>query len=88
MAGKLRHGKGKHRTQSRKKKTRHGSAAIAAPQEPVFQPKVPVPDKSVPSPKASVTGVRYPYVVSELRRIAILAGIMLAILVALALVLD
>jgi hypothetical protein len=35
-----------------------------------------------------LTAVRYPYILTELRRIGILAGIMLTILVVLALVLS
>ena len=87
MSGKSRHGKGKHRTPSRKKKTRQGSAAIVAPQAPISQPEVSASSKSVSTPVASVTKVPYPYIVTELRRIGILAGIMLVILVVLALVL-
>ena len=88
MSGKSRHGKGKHRTSGRKRKTGQGLAAIAVPQPPVSQPKVPPSSRSVPAPVASVTGVRYPYIVTELRRIGILGGIMLTILVVLALVLS
>ena len=88
MPGKSRQGKGRHRTQGKKRKTPQIYAATVAPEEPVSQPKVPAPAKSVPTPAASVTGVRYPYVVTELRRIGILAGIMVAIMVVLVLFLD
>jgi len=84
----------KHLSQSKKRKRRRGSSAIAAQQpvsqtyEPVSQPVVSVPSASVLTPKATLTVAHYPDVVTELRRIGILAGIMLVILVVLALVLS
>jgi hypothetical protein len=86
----------KHLSQSKKRKKRRGSSAIAVQQqpvaqtyEPVSQPVVSAPSPSELTPKAtpSVT-TSYPYIVAELRRIGILAGIMLAVLVVLALVLG
>ncbi len=83
----------KHVSQSKKRKKRAGSSAIAAKQppvsqayEPVSQPVVSSPSASVPTPKATQAAVSYPYIVTELRSIGILAGIILAILVVLALV--
>ena len=87
MAGKSRQSKGK-RVQIRKQKVSPGPAAVAAPRDPVSQPVVPVSAKSAPAPEAPVTGVRHPYVVGELRRIGILAVVILAILVVLSLVLH
>jgi len=84
-----------HQSQSKKRKRKRGSSAIAAQQppvsethEPVSQPVVSAPLASVVTPKATQTAARYPYIVTELRSIGILAGIMLAILVVLALVLS
>ena len=89
MPGKSRRHRGKRLSQSKKGK---GTLARAAQQRVVTDkpaaPAVPVPSPSVPTPKATLTGARYPYVVTELRRIGILAGIMLAILVILAFVLP
>ena len=51
-------------------------------------PPVPVSSPGVPAPKATLTGARYSYVVTELRRIGVLAGVMLTILVILSLVLP
>ena len=85
----------KHVSQSKKRKKRGGSSAIAANKqplvsqayEPVSQPVVSAPLTSEPIPKAEPIVSHYPYIVTELRSIGILAGIMLAILVVLALVL-
>ena len=95
MPGKLRHGKGKHPVRSKRKRSGHGSTAIAAQQPLISQTNevVPKPEVSAPSPitsapSATVSTVRYPYIVAELRRIGILTGIMLVILVVLALVLS
>ena len=95
MPGKSRHGKGKHPARSKRRRSGRGSLAIGAQQppvsqtyEPVPQPKVPVPSPSAPTPAATVATARYPYIITELRRIGILAGITLVILVVLALVLS
>jgi len=92
MPGKSRHAR---RRLPRSKKRRQVSPAIAAQQQVVTQaykpaasPKVSAPPASKPTPLATLTAVRYPYIVTELRRIGILAGIMLVILVVLALVLS
>lgn len=84
----------KHLSQSKKRKRRRGSSAIAVQQQPVSQtyepvsePVVSAPSVSELAPKAIQTAAHYPYIVNELRRIGILAGIMLAILVVLAVVL-
>jgi len=95
MPGKSRRGRGKYSIQSRKKKGRPRRPAMLAQQpaavltsEPVSSPKVSVPSASVPTPMAKPSLVWYPYIATELRTIAILAGIMLTILVVLALVLS
>ncbi len=61
--------------------------AVAQTREAVVPPGVSVPVASVPTPMATQTPAHYPYIVAELRRIGILAGIMVAIIVVLALVL-
>ena len=85
----------KHSSQGKKKKGQRGSSAIVAQQQamaqtykPAPQPKASAPSVSAPTPIAAQTAARYPYIVSELRRIGILAGIMLVVLVVLALVLP
>ena len=92
MPGKSRR---RHSSQSKKKKWQRGSSAIAAQRQtvaqtykPVSQPEVLAPSASTRAPIAAQTAAHYPYVVAELRRIGILAGIILAILVVLALVLP
>ncbi len=89
MPGKSQQGRGKHLARSKK---RRATSARAAQQRVVTDkpapPAVPVPSPVVPRPTATLTNVRHPYIVAELRRIGILAGIVLAILVVLALVLP
>ena len=88
MSGKSRHSRGKHSFQSKKKRGRLSPPTIVTQQQAVTPT-----DESVPPPKvsrrsvpATITAVRYPYILTELRRVGILAGIMLAILIVLALV--
>ena len=92
MAGKSRR---KHQPRTKKRKERPGSPAIAVqqrespqPRESVGRPKGTAPVAKAPNPIATLTATRYPYVGSELRRIGILAGIMLVILVVLVLILS
>jgi len=95
MPGKSRHGKGKQPVRSKRRRSGRSSLASAAQQppvsqtyEPVPQPEVSTPLPTTPTSSAAVSTVRYPYITTELRRIGILAGIMLVILVVLALVLS
>jgi len=95
MAGKSRHDRRKHSFQSKKKKGRRSpSGAIAQRQadiqtdKPVAPPTMAAPSASAPTPMPVLTAVRHPYILTELRRIGILAGIILAILVVLVLVLS
>ena len=83
-----------HQSQSKKRKKRRDSSAIAAQKPPVSQiseqvaqPVISTPSAGVLTTRATQTATRYPYIISELKRSGILAGIMLAILVVLALVL-
>lgn len=94
MPGKSRHHRGKHTLPSKKKKSRRSPQAAvyqqkAAPQirEPIVAPpKVAAPSPSVPT--SMTTTIKYPELLLELRRIGILAGIMLTALILLALLLD
>ena len=102
MPGKSRHTKGKRPSQTKKGKSkrradleRQSSLATAAQQpavaetyQPVSQPGAPAPQTSRPTPMATLTAARYPFIATELRRIGILAGIMLAVLIVLALALS
>ena len=99
MSGKSRHAKGKHLSRSKRSRRlgleRQPSPAIVAQRQAIAQTSKPVPHPSVPAPLASISepmakpsAVWYPYIATELRRIGILAGIMLVILVVLALVLS
>jgi len=83
----------RHPSQSKKRKGKQGFSAVAAQGQavaqtykPVSQPKVLAPSASVSTP--AQTQARYPYVATELRRIGLLAGIVLVILVVLYLVLP
>ena len=101
MPGKSRHAKGKHPSRSKKGRTRRRldlerqdsldtvaqQQPVSQTYEPVSQPKV-APSISIPTPVATQAAARYPFVAAELRRIGILAGIMLAVLVVLALALS
>ncbi len=94
MAGKSRR-KRKHLLQSKKRKSGQRflasvvqRQAVAQTYEPVSHPNVSAPPVSVPTPVAKLAAVRYPHIATELRRIGILAGIMLVTLVVLARVLS
>ena len=89
MPGKSRRGRGKPSSRSKK---RHG-AITRVTQQPVVaetrEPAVLAPTSSTrPSSSRVSSGVRYPYIGAELRRIGILSGVILAILIILALVLP
>jgi len=77
--------------QSKRKKLRQSPPATVAQQQVVTQTHKPVASAhpaSTPIPKATQKTARYPYVTAELRRIGILAGIALVILIVLALALP
>ena len=95
MPGKSRHDRRKHSFQGKKKKGRRSPPGVVARRQadiqidkPVASPRVAAPSASAPAPMPVLTAVRHPYILTELRRIGILAGVMLAILVVLALVLS
>jgi len=95
MPGKSRHDRRKHSSQGKKKKGRRSPPGVVAQRQadiqtdkPVAPPKVVTPSAGAPAPTPVLTPVRHPYILTELRRIGILAGIMLVILVVLVLVLS
>jgi hypothetical protein len=95
MPGKSRHGKGKRYHYSKKGKSLQRQATGTAPAAAVNASEVPTqsaPAALKPMPKAAAAPLRaaenpYPYITSELRRIAILAGIIIVILIVLSITL-
>ena len=93
MPGKSRHGKGKHYSKKSKVLRRQG-ASPAMPQATASIPEIPKQAISVATPLVKATAASaktanlYPYITSELRRIAILAGIIIIILIVLAIILS
>ncbi len=95
MPGKSRRDRRKHSFQGKKKKGRRSPPGVVAQWQtdiqidrPVAPPSVAAPSVSTPAPMPVLTAVRHPYVLAELRRISILGGVILAILVVLVLVLS
>ena len=75
-----------------KKKKKMRQPAVSAPVAPPVKaqenkPVVSTPPPSTPVTKTKAPAVKYPYVTAELRRIGILAGAIVVILIVLALVL-
>jgi hypothetical protein len=97
MSGKSRHGKGRRFHYSKKSKAlrRHGTAPAVSPatagmtevSHPVTAATTPPMSKAAMS-TAKTAENPYPYIASELRRIAILGGIIIIILVVLVVVLT
>ena len=95
MPGKSWQGRRRHSARGKKRKVRRSPVAVVvqqqavAPIQEVATPsKVSAPAAARPTPRITVAAVQQPFVVNELRRIGILTGIMLAILVVLSLVLS
>jgi hypothetical protein len=93
MPGKPRQKKSKHLHHSRKSKAIQRQATIGSIQTPINIPKPVVPVTPPPSPKeesipAPAKAISYPYVTGELRRIGILAVIVLIILIILSVILT
>jgi hypothetical protein len=95
MPSKSRRKRGKHSFQDKKRKGKLTPAPIAtgAPvasetHAPDAPPPASVPQVSAPAPKTAPATSGYPYVASELKRIGIIAAIMLAVLVTLSQVLP
>ena len=95
MSGKSRHGRGKHSVHGKKKKMKLRQQVLASQPSPAAVPaEAPVSPLEAPvaETKKSILPppimTKYPYIFSELRRIGILGGVMLVILIALALILT
>ena len=90
MPSKQRHHQRKKQPQKKGEKLTSVSSAVAAPKETVSQytkPIVPQVKSASAVNLAGAASVKYPFVVTELRRIGILAGIILVILIILSFVL-
>jgi hypothetical protein len=93
MPGKSRHGRGKRPHHSKKSKAirRQVNAPLQQPADVAPKPVAPVKAESVPKPAAPPDAAvmpRNPYVVEELKRIGILAGIIIVALIMLAIILG
>ncbi len=94
MPGRAQHSKGKHTPQSKKRGRRRSHPSLVSQQQSVsLTSEVAAPPKKMVTPLTNVvtpppTAVKCPNLLTELRRVGILAGVMLAILLALVLVLD
>ncbi len=96
MPGKPRHGKGRNTFQSKKRREHQRTQAPVIQTQVAAQPAKAAASTGLPATrvKAPVTSPtarhagQYPYIATELRRIAILTSIILAILVVLSLVLT
>ena len=93
MPGKSRRGRGRHLPRGKRRKGRKAFSAPAAQPSAVGQAYEPapaadrlVPSAKAPTPRATLTAAQHPNIAAELRRIGILAGIILVILVVLALI--
>ena len=95
MPGKSRHGKGKHYSRKSKTMMRQETAPAVSPASATAPEahRAMTPVISAPAPRAAVsiakaTGNPYPFIASELRRIGILAGVIIVILVVLSIILT
>jgi hypothetical protein len=89
MAGKSRRSRGRHVPRSKRKKgkgvfTPRTQPAVVAPQDEPPRADTVVPSTKAPTPKAAVA--EHPNIAAELRRIGIVSGIMLVILVVVAVI--
>ena len=94
MPGKPKHGGKKYSPQSKKKKVKSVPPGRVAQQPVTIQteesaPQYSAPTPSIHTPPAMVipTAARYPFIAIELRTIGVVAGIMLAVLILLAVIL-
>ncbi len=93
MPGKSRYGRGKHPHHSKKSKAikRQASAPLQQPADAAPKPAAPVKAEPASKPTApldAATMTRHLYIVDELKKIGILAGIIIVILIVLAIVLG
>ena len=93
MPGKSQRGRGSHLSRSKRKKGGKGfSAPVVQPSagaqesEPAPRADIYTPPAKTPTPRAKVTTAQHTNITAELRRIGIVGGIMLVILVAAALI--
>jgi len=93
MSGKSRRGHGRHLPRSKRRKGgKDLSAPVSQPSavapryEPAPRAALLVPSAKTPTSRATVTAAQHPNIAAELRRIGILGGIILGILVVLALI--
>ena len=92
MPGKSKHGR-RNQHKGKKRRGRQSFSTVSPQQTVVSQAYQPAPSPEVTTPSASgastrsaMAATRYPYIATELRRIGILAGIILVILIILALI--
>ncbi len=94
MPGRAQHSKGKHTPHGKKRKVRQSHLSKVPQQQSVsLTSEATALTKKIVTPLADVvapppTAVKCPNLLVEMRRVGILAGVMLAILLALVLVLD
>ena len=93
MPSKSRHRRDKHLTRSKKGENRQDFSVSGAQQPATARNSEPLSPATTPSikirmPGPKLTPLQHPYIAIELRRIAILAGIMLVVLVVLSLVIP
>ncbi len=88
MPSKSRRGRGKRSARSKKRKVRQDFSVAVAQRQATSQNYEPAPSAKMLTPRSALSPVQYPYIATELRRIAVLAGIMLVVLVVLYLVIS
>lgn len=87
MPKKARRGKAFQHKKKRMRRPAIPTPATSPVTAPEYTPTVPAPVSSASATKTKTPAAKYPFVTAELRRIGILAGAILVILVVLALVL-
>ena len=94
MPSKSRRSRGKYSSQGKKRKGKR-TPALTTTEQPVAThtyesaaPAKAAPSKVISTPMSTPTMAKHPYVAGELRRIGIIAGIMLAVLIILSYVLT
>jgi hypothetical protein len=94
MPAKSKHGKGKHHHQSRRSKAIQRQNSSAIKQNAVDETQVPTDGLDIPpvtkvrTEPVKVKTMQYPFIVNELRKVGILAGIILVVLIILAIILS
>jgi len=94
MPAKSKYGKGKHHHQSKRSKAIQRQASSVTKHITIDETQVPTAGRDMtPEPKdrpesAKVKTMQYPFIINELRRIGILAGIILVVLIILTIILS